>query len=298
MDLESTVEGFFRDEVDRAFRDEGLDPGDAGRALPGPAAGRATPPSRSRSAPLALRCWRPRRRAAAASGGASCARSATRRSTCRASGPRAWQTSSVDVDYYIELGGSAYGELARGGTGWTGDPFGDVFGELARQLRALRRGAGARQPADGASPASNQDVVRLYRRWQRTQEPARGRAAGGAGRGPGRGRRAAAVTRGAARSRGARALDPVAPAARPRGALPGRDAPRRRRLRDRRASSARGGRRGARAARAAAGPAGRRRARAGAVRRRRRAREPRAQRSRRRASTTRTSPTSAWRSRG
>src|SRR6202000_469229 len=37
----------------------------------------------------------------------------------------------VDVDYYIGMGGSAYSELSRGGTGWTGDPFSDVFGELA-----------------------------------------------------------------------------------------------------------------------------------------------------------------------
>ncbi len=69
----------------------------------------------------------------------------------------------VDVDYYIDLGGTAYGELARGGTGWTGDPFGDVFGELAENFarfvevlmvdqpahdpRRQQRGRGAPVPA-------------------------------------------------------------------------------------------------------------------------------------------------------
>ena len=38
---------------------------------------------------------------------------------------------AIDVAYYIDMGGSAYGELARGGSGWTRDPYGEVFGELA-----------------------------------------------------------------------------------------------------------------------------------------------------------------------
>jgi hypothetical protein len=74
----------------------------------------------------------------------------------------------VDVDYYIDLGGTAYGELARGGTGWTGDPFGDVFGELAANfarfvevLMVISRRT--------THVANNEDVVRLYQRWQRTK---------------------------------------------------------------------------------------------------------------------------------
>ena len=74
----------------------------------------------------------------------------------------------IDVDYYIDMGGTAYGELARGGPGWTGDPFGDVFGELAQNFARLvevlmlvsRRTSHC---------ANNQDVVRLYQRWQRTK---------------------------------------------------------------------------------------------------------------------------------
>ena len=52
----------------------------------------------------------------------------------------------VDVDYYIDLGGTAYGELARGGTGWTGDPFGDGLRRAGGELHALRRGADDDQP--------------------------------------------------------------------------------------------------------------------------------------------------------
>jgi hypothetical protein len=73
----------------------------------------------------------------------------------------------VDVDYYIGLGGSAYGELARTGTGWTRDPFGDVYSELADKfarfvgvLTALSR---------CFMPASTpQDVLKLYERYRST----------------------------------------------------------------------------------------------------------------------------------
>src|SRR5436190_6846217 len=40
----------------------------------------------------------------------------------------------VDVDYYIGLGGCAYGELARSGPGWRRDPYGDVYGTLAENF--------------------------------------------------------------------------------------------------------------------------------------------------------------------
>src|SRR5262252_350031 len=129
MDLSSTVEGFFHDEVDRAFKDRGLESGTlvehyvvqllAAYAAQGIADG-----------PLALKL------AAAAD-----AAPHERRRSLREVGDTSLYVSGfwadsladklVDIDYYIELGGSAYGELARGGTGWTGDPFGEVFGELA-----------------------------------------------------------------------------------------------------------------------------------------------------------------------
>ena len=165
MDLESTVEGFFHGEVDRAFRDQGLSPGTlvehyvvqllvayAAQGIP--------------DEPLALKLAatldaapRERRRGLREIGDTSLYLTGF------------WSESLadklVDADYYIQLGGSAYGELARGGPGWTADPFGDVFGELAanfvRFVEVL-----ALISRRTSHPASNEDVLRLYRRWQRT----------------------------------------------------------------------------------------------------------------------------------
>jgi hypothetical protein len=79
--------------------------------------------------------------------------------------------AAVDVTYYIEMGGSAYGELARGGPGWTGDPYAEVFGALAENFTRFA------EALDIVSrrmslPASNRDIVRLYRRWQETKSAA------------------------------------------------------------------------------------------------------------------------------
>jgi hypothetical protein len=73
----------------------------------------------------------------------------------------------VDVDYYIGLGGSAYGELARTGFGWSRDPYGDVYGELAdnfvRFVEALTLISRWMMPA-----AAPQDIVKLYERFRQT----------------------------------------------------------------------------------------------------------------------------------
>jgi hypothetical protein len=74
----------------------------------------------------------------------------------------------VDVDYYIGLGGSAYGELARTGIGWRRDPYGDVFETLAANFARFvevltiisRRVMPASKPGD---------VLKLYERWVRTR---------------------------------------------------------------------------------------------------------------------------------
>jgi hypothetical protein len=165
MDLDSTVEGFFHDEVDRAFRDQGLEPGTLVEhyvvQLLAAYAAQGIP-----DGPLALKL------AAAVD-----AAPRERRRSLREIGDTSlylsgfWADSLadklVDVDYYIELGGSAYGELARGGPGWTGDPFGAVFGELAANfVRFVEVLAVVSRRT--AHPASNEDVLRLYRRWQRT----------------------------------------------------------------------------------------------------------------------------------
>src|SRR5262249_12800245 len=160
MDLTSTIEGFFQGEVDRAFRDQGLRPGTmvehyvvqllAAYAARGIA-----------DAPLALKLAetvdaapRERRRSRRELGEPSLYVSGF------------WADSLggklVDVDYYIEMGGSAYGELARGGVGWTGDPLGAVFAELAANFVCFVEVL-AIVSRRTSRPATNEDVLRLYR---------------------------------------------------------------------------------------------------------------------------------------
>jgi hypothetical protein len=166
MDLDSTIESFFRDEVDRALRDQGLLAGTlVEHYLVQLLAAYAAQPIDQ--APLALKML-----------AAIEAAPRARRTHLREIGDTSlyvsgfWGDSlnerSVDVGYYIDMGGSAYGELARGGPGWTGDPFGDVFGELASNFpRFVEVLASVSRRTSRC--ASNQDVVRLYRRWQRTK---------------------------------------------------------------------------------------------------------------------------------
>jgi hypothetical protein len=74
----------------------------------------------------------------------------------------------VDVEYYIGLGGSAYGELARTGIGWRRDPYGDVFETLAenfaRFVEVLTIISRRLMP-----PTGPRDIVKLYERWLRTR---------------------------------------------------------------------------------------------------------------------------------
>jgi hypothetical protein len=165
MELARNVEGFFHNEVDRAFRDEGLSPGTAVehyivKLLAGYAA------QQIEDRPLALRMlaalgapWRERRRQLRDVGDTSLYLSGFWGDSL-AAGP-------VDVDYYIDMGGTAYAELARAGA----DPFGDVFAELAMNFVRFV-GVLALVSRRVATPASNQDVVRLYRLWHRTRSQA------------------------------------------------------------------------------------------------------------------------------
>jgi hypothetical protein len=165
MDLGSTVEAFFQDEVERAFRDERLSPGVmvehyVVQLLSGYAV------QQIESTPLALRML------AAAEAPAPERRRHLRRigdTSLYVSG--FWSESLegrlVDVDYYIEMGGSAYGELARGGSS-VPDPLGDVFGELADNFVRFV-GALALISRRVATPTSDRDILRLYRHWQRTK---------------------------------------------------------------------------------------------------------------------------------
>jgi hypothetical protein len=165
MDLESTVESFFRAEVDRALRDQGLTSGNLVEyyLVQLLATYAAQPISES---PLALKML-----------AAIEAAPRERRAHLREVGDTSLYVSGywgeslaekpVDVDYYIELGGTAYGELARGGPSWTADPFGDVFGELAANFARFVEVLACISRRTSRC-TSNQDVLRLYRRWQAT----------------------------------------------------------------------------------------------------------------------------------
>lgn len=73
----------------------------------------------------------------------------------------------VDVDYYIGVGESAYGELARAPVAWTRDPFGQVFEELAGKFERFVKvlASVSRRLIPEPSP---QDVLKLYERWRQT----------------------------------------------------------------------------------------------------------------------------------
>ncbi len=166
MDVTRSLESFFRDEVDKAFKDEGLVPDQlTEHYLVHLLAAYAAQPIEDR--PLALRLFE-----------AIAASPRERRTTLREIGDTAlfisgfWGDSlgrrAVDVDYYIDMGGTAYAELARGIPGTSAEPFGPVFGELAANFTRFvevlmtisHRTARARR---------DRDVVRLYERWLQTR---------------------------------------------------------------------------------------------------------------------------------
>lgn len=68
----------------------------------------------------------------------------------------------VDIDYYMQLGASAYGSLARQDSG----TFGDVFEELAYKFSAFVDVLG--EVSDRTTLTSNSDLLRLYEKWMRT----------------------------------------------------------------------------------------------------------------------------------
>ena len=165
MEGEASVEAFFRDEVDRAFRREGLSPGVmVEHYIVHLLAGYAAQPIDD--APLALRFAtaveappRERRRQLREIGDTS----------LYVSGfwGESLEEAAIDLDYYSEMGAIAYGELARVAT-LAPDPQQEVFAELA--LNFVRFvGALGLVSRRTASKMSNQDIIRLYRRWQTTK---------------------------------------------------------------------------------------------------------------------------------
>lgn len=73
----------------------------------------------------------------------------------------------VDVDYYIYMGGSAYGSLSEEIRGTTrGTALAPVYGELARKFQVLVDVLN--EVRDGARQSSDVDLLRTYEIWLKT----------------------------------------------------------------------------------------------------------------------------------
>ncbi len=76
------------------------------------------------------------------------------------------QRKLVDVDYYIQMGGAAYSELARY---FRGNPHSVVFGAVYDELGAkFPRFVDVFAEVSERTMTSNLDLVQLYERWLRT----------------------------------------------------------------------------------------------------------------------------------
>lgn len=74
----------------------------------------------------------------------------------------------VDVDYYIDIGGSAYGSLSANVRGTLrGRVFGSVFAELAEKFREFVDVLA--EVRDAAKGIDDVDVLRMYELWLRTK---------------------------------------------------------------------------------------------------------------------------------
>ncbi|MDH3339500.1 MAG: hypothetical protein OEM85_14795 [Gammaproteobacteria bacterium] len=74
---------------------------------------------------------------------------------------------AVDVDYYIHMGENAYGSLSEEIRGtFRGNAFADVYRELARKFQILIDVLN--EVRDGASTASDVNVLRMYEVWLKT----------------------------------------------------------------------------------------------------------------------------------
>jgi hypothetical protein len=76
----------------------------------------------------------------------------------------------VDVDYYIRMGGTAYGALAdRSRSAAQGKALAGVFAELERKFAAFVEVIG--EISDLARHYTSRDILRLYERWLATGSP-------------------------------------------------------------------------------------------------------------------------------
>src|SRR5262245_20912085 len=73
----------------------------------------------------------------------------------------------VDVDYYIDIGGAAYGELARFFRGYRrSEVFGEIYDELEHKFPRFVDVLA--EVSERTSMASNSSVLSLYERWLKT----------------------------------------------------------------------------------------------------------------------------------
>jgi hypothetical protein len=75
----------------------------------------------------------------------------------------------VDVDYYVSIGGCAYGALSHDGR----DTFSPVFAELADKFVSFVDVIS--EVSERTACTSNTDLLRLYERWLKTGSPHSGR---------------------------------------------------------------------------------------------------------------------------
>lgn len=76
-------------------------------------------------------------------------------------------SKAVDVDYYINMGGSAYGSLSEEVRGtFRGNVFANVYGELAAKFQVVIDVLN--EVRDGARKDSDIDVLRTYEIFQKT----------------------------------------------------------------------------------------------------------------------------------
>jgi hypothetical protein len=74
---------------------------------------------------------------------------------------------AVDVDYYIHMGGNAYGSLSQEIRGtYPGKAFAPVYKELASKFQVLVDVLN--EVADGAKDSSDVDLLRAYELWIKT----------------------------------------------------------------------------------------------------------------------------------
>lgn len=86
--------------------------------------------------------------------------------------PESLSRKAVGVEYYADMGGSAYHRVSTLGGGWVlkDDPWTAMFGELARHFRECIQVLG--EVAERNLAEGSDDIVGLYERWLATGSPA------------------------------------------------------------------------------------------------------------------------------